>query len=427
MSNAREAAFEALQAWRVKGAWSDIHLRGALSALPIRERGLATHLVYGVITNRISLDAYIRLASSIGLSRIEPQVLDILRLGVYQLHYLTKIPKSAAVDESVKLARKYAPKRVLSFVNAVLRKVAAWETLPPLPELWQQVSHPKWLVEALIAQEGYARAKALLQFNNEIPKLCIQVAPDKLTLLTEAFLSAGIEFAPHPLMADCLLLAHTGDVEALPKFHDGWFLVADAAARMAVMAAAPTAGERVLDACAAPGGKSVLMRWANDIQLTSCDVHEHKISKLQETLAKYGLDGVSCVVGDASLRQSAFIGAFDLVLADVPCSGLGIIRKKPDIRYKSMQDIAALPAIQLQILRNLATYVRPGGRLVYVTCTVLHAENEDVITQFLADNSDFTRESFALPIGTADNGQFAVWSPRDNMDGFFMARLRRNI
>ena len=425
-ANAREAAFMALSAWRARGSWQDARFKASLSHLPRAERSLATHIAYGVVSRALTLDGYIRHASSIGLSRVEPAALDILRIGVYQILFLTKIPKSAAVDQSVNLARVYA-RRAVSYINAVLRAVSAWETPPELDGLWRRKGHPEWLADRLVRQEGPDRAAALMDFNNSAAPLCLNPKPG--VDLAGMLARAGIDARRHPL--GCLLVERAGAVEELPGYAEGDFLVADAAARAAVLAAAPKPGEAVLDACAAPGGKTVLMNWiaGGGLTVTACDLHERRVRDLQVTLAKYGMDGVKCMERDASVFHADFAGAFDLVFADVPCSGFGVIRKKPDIRYKKELEVAGLPLVQEAILNNLALYVKPGGRLVYVTCTVLREENGDVVERFLKRHTEFGLEPFAPPPGVLPGdtagGTFAVWPPEHDMDGFYMARMRK--
>ncbi|GHV07195.1 ribosomal RNA small subunit methyltransferase B [Clostridia bacterium] len=415
---AREAALKAVSAWRRSGAWSDLTFRKVLSGMPPLERALATRIGYGVITYKLTLDECVRQVSGIGLSRIEPLVLDILRVSAYQLLFMDKIPKSAAVDEGVRLTKNFAGKRAVSYVNAVLRKISRWDGLPEFPDLSTRLSYPQWFAQALTAQEGEERAVAFMQDGNTPPPLCLQL-PKGGTLNVE-------NARPHPFMPDCLLLDKSGGVEEIEGFREGKFLVADAAARLVVKCAAPKTGEKVFDACAAPGGKTVLMHWETEgLRLTAGEMYPHRMSILRETLAKYGIDGVQYTEGSAARRDQSLVGVFDLVLADVPCSGTGVIRKKPDIRYKKRDDVEAMPEIQKTILGNLADYVAVGGRLVYATCSVLKAENDGIVDWFLNLRPDFAPDPFELTIGKAPDGRFTVWPPEHNMDGFFMARLRR--
>lgn len=233
---------------------------------------------------------------------------------------------------------------------------------------------------------------------------------------------------PHPWLEGCLEITGTGDLRSMPAFREGRFLVQDAAARLAAMAAAAAPGDRVLDVCAAPGGKSFTM--AMDMgdrgQILSCDVHPYKVKLIESGAKRLGLTCIRTTTADARENHAAWRQQADVVMADVPCSGLGIIRKKPDIRYKSPKELAQLPLIQRAILENAASYVRPGGTLVYSTCTVLPEENEDVTGDFLDQHPEFepVRTVFPLPVGPCP-GQVTLWPQRHGTDGFYICRMRR--
>lgn len=389
-----------------------------LDGLPPQEKALASQLYFGVIQNMYKLDACIKLA--VTKSKIQPQVRDILRIGVYQLLFLDKIPKSAAVDESVKLAKSIRlDKRVQGFVNGVLRAVSKWDKTPVFDELWIEYSHPEWLVELLVEEKGFERTVDLLKFNNTAPPVYIQVLKPEYR---GKLLNAGaVEHA-----GGCL--TYRGSIESLPGYSEGAFIVADNAARLAAMIAAPQKGKRVLDACAAPGGKSIMLYNAADgeISLVCEEKHPFKVVELKETLAKMGMNSVECNVADAGEFKPEYENAFDLVLADVPCSCLGIIRKKPDIRYRERVLSGSLPKIQTEIIDNLARYVAPGGRMVYVTCTILKRENQDIIRAFLEKHPDFHLEAFDTPYGSVPNGEFNTPSPEHDIDGFYYAKLCRD-
>ncbi len=238
----------------------------------------------------------------------------------------------------------------------------------------------------------------------------------------------GVTAEAHPWLEDCILLQKTGDLERLKPFQQGWFYVQDSAARLAVLASGVGSGDRVLDACAAPGGKSfaAAIQMAGEGQILSRDLHENKLKHIRSGAKRLGLDCIQTAAADARTFQPELTDAFDVVLADVPCSGLGIIRKKPDIRYKSLAETEGLPPVQRDILRNVARYVRPGGVLVYSTCTVLRRENLAVVEAFLQEQAGrFRLEAFTLPsVGTVQ-GYVTLWPHLHGTDGFFIAKLRR--
>jgi len=414
--NARRAALQVLIDFRQRPvSFREKKIYNRLQGLPPQEKALAVQLVYGVLQNYYKLDACIRLASKTG--KIQPQARDILRLGVYQLLFLNRIPKSAAVDESVKLAKLIKlPAAAQSFINAVLRNVSKWDKTPVFDELWEEYSHPEWLVKIFIEEFGLERTEDILKFNNTVPPAYIQILELEIR---DKLIAAGAEEHPD----GCL--TYRGSVDALPGYKEGAFIIADNAARLAVGIAAPQTGERVLDACAAPGGKSVMLWHKTHISLVCCDKYPYKVVELKETLAKHGMDGVECMVADAREFKPEFESAFDLVLADVPCSGFGVIRKKPDIRYKNPEHYEPLIRAQREIIDNLSRYVAPNGRLVYVTCTVLRRENQEIIRDFLDNHPDFELQAFDTPFGSAPDGMFITPFVERDIDGFFYAKLGR--
>ena len=260
---------------------------------------------------------------------------------------------------------------------------------------------------------------------------CIQTNPLKTTPeeLAQELRDAGVSVQPHPWLAGCFEITGTGDLERLPAFAEGHCTVQDAAARLAAMAAAPVPGDRVLDVCAAPGGKSfaMAMEMGNRGDILSCDIHPHKLKLIENGAARLGITIVRTALADGRERHAAWVEQADVVLADVPCSGLGIIRKKPDIRWKDPAALAALPAIQRAILGNAAAYVRPGGVLVYSTCTVLPEENGGVVTDFLSGHPEFVKEDFDLPGIGSCSGDATLWPQRTRTDGFYICRMRRRV
>ena len=440
--SAREVALVTLTACEKQGAWSDLALKKNIRAagLDARDAALATRLCFGVQQNRMLLDFYLSKFSTVKLERIEHKVLNALRLGVYQIAFLTKVPVSAAVNESVELARRYSRNpRSPGLVNGILRSVARnAERLPVIEEkdpaayLSIRYSHPLWLVQEFLTVLGPAETETLLDADNGKPSTTAQVNVRCFTIeeVTESLLAQGVEAKPHPWMPDCLLLQGTGDLESLQAFQAGAFYIQDPAARAAVLAAGPEPGMRVLDACAAPGGKSFACAIAmgDRGEVLSCDIHAHKKALIDAGARRLGLTSIRSAVQDAKVRREDWTEGFDLVLADVPCSGLGIIRKKPDIRYKDPAPLEGLPAIQRAILDNVSGYVRPGGVLLYSTCTLLERENGAVVDGFLAAHPEYAPEPFTLPgpAGEAPEGRLTLWPHIHDTDGFFIAKLRRH-
>lgn len=438
--NARSTALSVLRAMDRSGAWADAALKAQLrrDSLSPQDAALATRLVYGVQQNRMLLDFWIAVYCSQKPDHLQVPLLDILRLGVYQIVFLDKIPDSAAVNESVKLTKLSGRAQASGLVNAVLRKIVQnKENLPkpdgrnPVQYLSLTYSHPRWLVKRLVALLGAEEAERFLKADNAPAPMTVQVNPLMTTAedLTAELESAGVAVSRHPWVPGCLELSGTGDLTALASFREGKFLVQDGAAHLVTLAAGPKAGDRVLDVCAAPGGKSfsAAMAMGDNGSVLACDLHENKLKRVREGAARLGLASVDTAAADGRQFRPEWESAFDLVLVDAPCSGLGIIRKKPEIRYKKPDELLTLPVIQTAILDNAARYVRPGGTLVYSTCTILPEENEQVTDVFLAEHPGFAREPFTLPqpVGETE-GQITFWPQRHDVDGFYICRMRRN-
>lgn len=442
MASAREVAVLTLVACEKQGAWSDGHLKKAIKqgGLDRRDAALATRLCFGVQQNRYLLDFYLAHFSSVKLEKLEPKVRAALRIALYQLLMMDKIPASAAVNESVSIARKHSRNpKAAGLVNAVLRAfLRAEEELPevkgktPAETLSIRYSHPLWMVKEWTGLLGEDGAEQLLRADNEQPPTTAQVNLLQANVeQTAAELSEqGVEVAEHPWLPGCLTLSATGDLEKLNAFQKGLFYIQDSAARLAVEAAGVEPGSKVLDCCAAPGGKSfaAAIKMENRGEVISCDIHPHKVKLIEAGRDRLGLSIIQAREQNAKEFVREWAEVFDTVLADVPCSGLGIIRKKPDIRFKDPKPLDGLPVIQRDILNNVCRYVRPGGVLTYSTCTLRKQENEDVVEHFLAEHPEFKLEGFALPgmIGETE-GMLTLWPHIHDTDGFFIAKFRRQV
>ena len=436
---ARETALNALIACRKEGAWSNGVMKEYIlrDRLDSRDAGLATRLCYGVLQNRMKLDFYLKQLLTGKLKDLHPVVHDILHLGLYQLFELDRVPDSAAVNESVDLAKKYCKKQRYApgLVNAVLRKAADGKDSLKQPASWaDKYSHPQELVDLLIRDLGKSKMEAMLKANNEAPETTIQVNTliTSAEALAEKLAAAGVSVRPHGWMTGCLVLSGTGDMEKLESFRKGEFYVQDPAARLSVCCAQlPREGVNLLDCCAAPGGKSfaAAIAMGGKGSITSCDIHPHKVGLIGNGARRLGLENINARVQDAARNNPQWNDQMDTVIADVPCSGYGIIRKKPDIRYKDPASMEDLPQLQLAILRNQARYVKKGGVLLYSTCTLLRRENEDVVAAFLSENDEFYLEPLVLPapFPQNENGMLTLVPGEYDTDGFFISRLRRKL
>ncbi len=435
---ARETALNVLIACRKEGGWSNGVLKDYChrDRLDSRDSALAARLCYGVIQNRGLLDFYLQQLLTGKTKDLHPAVHDILHLGLYQLYLMDKIPESAAVNESVELAKKYCKKQrnAPGLINAVLRNAVRSKDTLKQPISWEdKYSHPGELINLLKSYVGKERVEPMLKANNAIAPMTVQVNTLKTTTaqLQARLETEGVTAEPHLWLSDCLVLSGTGNIEQLPAFREGLFYVQDPAAKLSILCAEIHPGQRVLDCCAAPGGKSfaAAMAMQGKGNITSCDVHAHKIELIAKGAQRLGLTNITAQQQDATAFYTDWQERFDTVIADVPCSGLGIIRKKPDIRYKDLSSLAELPALQEKILHNAARYVKPGGLLLYATCTLVRAENEGMVEHFLQTHSDFTTEPLPLPAPFSKNesGMFTLVPGEYDTDGFFFCRLRRKL
>lgn len=439
--DAREVAMLTLNACQRQGGWSDGVLKKQLAAagLDSRDAALATQLCFGVLQNQLLLDFYLSKFSNIPLKRMEGKVIQVLRLGAYQMLFLDKIPHSAAVNSAVAMTKANCKNpRAAGMVNGILRSLErSLKDLPVIPQkdpisyLSTLYSHPEWLVKEFSLAIGTGETASLLAADNSQPSTAVMVNTTRTTgaELTARLAEEKVEVTPHPWLENCLYLGRTGDLERLAAFQEGLFYVQDPASRLAIRAADPKPGMRVLDCCAAPGGKSFAAAIAmeNRGEVISCDLHPHKKKLIRAGADRLGLDIITPMTADGKVFRPEWENSFDLVLVDAPCSGLGVIRKKPDIRYKDPEPLAELPAIQSAILANAARYVRPGGALLYSTCTLLRRENEAVVQDFLRGHNDYKPEAFTLPgdIGAVPSGMVTLWPHRHGTDGFFICKMRK--
>lgn len=438
-SDARAVALYVLNDCRTAKAWADVSLKGHLEKAKLSgsDAALCSRLVYGVVQNRILLDYYLQFYCNQELEHLQAPLLDILRLGAYQILFLDRVPDHAAVHETVELTKLCGRVSAAGLVNAVLRKISQYkDRLPPLPEtddlcrLSVQYSHPKWLVKRLLPVLGSESTEAFLRMNNEAPPITIQVNTLQATLedVLIELEANNIKVQRHPWAPDCLNLTGTGDLTALPAFQKGHFLVQDASARMVTIAAGIQPEQQVLDVCAAPGGKSfsAAIAMKDHGVILACDLYEKKLRRLRDNAIRLGLHSIQTQRSDGRKHHTMWDCNFDVVLVDAPCSGFGIIRKKPDIRYKNLNELFALPVIQRSLLDNASLTVKPGGVLVYSTCTVLPEENGQVILSFLSEHPEFEREPFTLPdpVGKT-TGELTLWPQVHGTDGFYICKMRK--
>ena len=421
--NARKQALDALCDITDRGAYANLRVKQLTASLPEREAKMAAALVYHTLDHLLTIDYY--LAHFVKGTQ-KPVIRGILRLGVCELLFLST-PAHAAVSESVTLTREVGKSGLSGFVNAVLRNIdRSRDSLPALPKetvprLSIQYSYPEWIVSEWVSRFGEEQAEALLSR----PAATIQVRAQYPFTREELQRSLPVESTKNTWDENSLTLSSGFDLASNPLFSEGKFTVMGESAMLACRALGDLSGKRVLDACAAPGGKSAYLAslMQNKIDLTCFELHPHRKELLDKTLNRLHVSA-SIYEKDASVYDPDFCEAFDGVLIDAPCSGLGLLGDKPDIRYsKSDADIVALSEIQRNILNACARYVAPGGVLVYATCTISRRENEEQVEAFLRAHSEFSLEPMPLPI--PNEGQIQLLPQVHNTDGFFIARMKR--
>ena len=431
--SARELAFSVLLDVERENAYSNIGLNKTLNAsgADARERAMATRLVYGVLERKLTLDHTCRAYLQKG-SRLKPNVRTLLRLGAYEILYLDGVPPRASVNEYVSLAKGTGAGYAAGMINAVLRRVAEHGAVLP-PENDPAYLSVKYSVSpALVSVYSELYGDETICFLDSLMKDApvygrINTLKTDSEGLNAALCARELEIFPVDGCPELFRFADSAAFAQTEAFRDGMFYIQDLSSACAGRMLEARRGMRILDVCAAPGGKSfyaaISAQGAGEV--VSRDIFEHKTRLIAEGAARLGLDNIRTEVADASLTPEKEI--FDRVICDVPCSGLGVIRKKPELRYRDISDLAALNGLQYQILGAAAAALKPGGRLVYSTCTVTKYENEDVVRRFLSENPGYHEVRPALPYG--EYGEYGVrFSPhKDDCDGFYACAIEKTI
>lgn len=423
--NARELAINVLYKIEFGEGYSNVTLDKELnkSDLDYVDKAFASELVYGVLTWKITIDEIIKMYSSIKIKKISPWILNILRIGIYQIAFLDKVPESAAVNESVKLAKQYGHEASSKFVNAILRKIEKNEMEKLLAYMSTKLmledeiisivtSHPLWLVDELLKDYDKKFVTEFLNANNMTPEI---------TIRSNRLVNSRDELYKLLLLRkfDCRKgnLPDSIKVKKMTDFKNKLYTVQDEAAQLACLKLNPQVGEEVLDACSAPGGKTTYLAeiMQNKGEIIAWDIHPHRVRLVEEAAQKLDISIIHAMVHDATVYMPNYKERFDKILLDVPCSGIGVIRKKPDIKWtRKPEDFEELTRTQEKILDACSEYLKHGGRMVYSTCTVFKRENEEQVERFLLTHSDFKLVE-----------QVKLFPNVNDTDGFFIAVLER--
>ncbi|MWV45130.1 16S rRNA (cytosine(967)-C(5))-methyltransferase RsmB [Paenibacillus sp. HJL G12] len=444
-TSARELAMDVLTRVEQEGAYSNLQLNSALqrASLSREDTGLATELVYGTVSRLNTLDYFLERFVAKGLKKLQPWVRSLLRLSLYQMMYLDRIPPHAVVNEAVNLAKRRGHQGISGMVNGVLRnilrnreKLVLPDDLLPAERIALKHSHPRWLVERWISQYGEVKAEAICSANNEPPSVSVRV--NRTMISRDEMLSemkeTGLDAEPSTLSPEGILVYSGGNMALTDWYRDGQISVQDESSMLVGGAVGPAPGMKVLDCCAAPGGKTAHMAelMKDQGEIIANDLHEHKRKLIGEQAERLGLDSIHTVTGNAmELVRNYPAGSFDRILLDAPCSGLGVIRRKPDLKWtKTAEDIGEIASLQRELLDSVSSLLRVGGILVYSTCTIDPEENEGTVQHFLKSHPDFRvaqDSSVEWAKLHADNQCAGVQIlPQDyHSDGFYIARLER--
>lgn len=452
----RELALKILYKIDKEKAYSNIVLNEMINQnkkeLTNKDIGLISEIVYGTTTWRLTLDEIIKKYSKIRLKKISTWILNILRMGIYQIIFLDKIPKSAAVNESVNLAKRYGHKSSSNFVNAILRKVTVkdYEEFFQLKEDIQRISitnsMPRWIIEELTKQLGDMKKVEEIAINSNLrPHLSIRINNLKTAEnknieqeLIKKLEEKNIE-VKQGLLEDFLIIENAKNIENMEEFKQGFFTIQDETAGLIPIILEPKKTDVILDACSSPGGKTTYLAEMMENQglIEAWDIHEHRTKLVENTAKRLGLTNIETRVNDATIYKEKYKEKFDKILLDVPCLGLGVLKRKPDIKWqKSKEDVEEITKTQKQILENCSHYLKKDGELVYSTCSILKEENENVINEFLSNHKEFQIEKIEIKENRKiqnkeffekyieNDNSFQVYQ-NDETDGFFICKLKK--
>ena len=461
----RELALKILYKIDKEKAYSNIVLNEMINQnkkeLTNKDIGLISEIVYGTTTWRLTLDEIIKKYSNIKLKKISNWILNILRMGIYQIVFLDKIPKSAAVNESVNLAKRYGHKSSSNFVNAILRKVTVkdYEDFSKIEDDIQRIaitnSMPVWIIEELAKQLGDMKKVEEIAINSNLrPHLAIRINNLKIAEKNEQNLKGKITKqdlikkleeknikVKQGLLKDFLIVENAKNIENMEEFRQGLFTIQDETAGLIPIILNPNKTDVILDACSSPGGKTTYLAelMENQGKIEAWDIHEHRTKLVENAAKRLGITNIETKVNDATIYNEKYKEKFDKILLDVPCLGIGVLRRKPDIKWqKSKEDINEITKIQKKILENCSQYLKKGGELVYSTCSILKEENENVIKEFIQKHKNFCIENIKIKENDKIQNKefFEIYKNNNNYlqvyqnyetDGFFICKLKNKM
>ena len=441
MDIVREVALKTLYKIDKEEAYSNIaldeNIKENRNKLDDRDIGFISEIVYGVTSWKLTIDEIIKKYSNIKLKKISPWILNILRMGIYQIIFLDKVPKSAAVNESVNLAKRYGHKGSRNFVNAILRKIdkkdyeAFFEIENPIERISKTTSMPTWIIQELLKDNDIKKVEEICKASNIKPKVTIRVntlKTDKETVKKQ-LIERNI-IVNEGELEDFLILEKAKNIEQLDLFKQGYFTVQDEGAGLVAKIVNPKPNEWILDACSSPGGKTTYMAelMENKGKIVAWDLHPHRVKLVEENAKRLGIHIVETKCQDAMIYNETYKEIFDKILLDVPCLGIGVLKRKPDIKWKrNPEDIPQIAQIQEKILEICSQYLKPNGQIVYATCSIFSAENDKIVEKFLKNNQAFTyaKIEIAQMEKSLENSNLIQLYQGEETDGFFICKLQK--
>ncbi|HEY3425229.1 MAG TPA: 16S rRNA (cytosine(967)-C(5))-methyltransferase RsmB [Negativicutes bacterium] len=439
--DAREVALKIINDVTNNDAYANIALAREINRqnLTDQDRRFVTELVYGTIKAGATLDWLLSYYVTRSVSKMPPIIRNILKMGIYQIFFLSKVPHSAACNQAVELTKKYGHPGTVKFVNAVLRNavrnpdkaIYPDKNSQPTKYLSLKYFHPEWLVARWIDRLGIQSTEELCLMNNSTPPLSLRTNTLKIERqeLLAILEQEGITCEPSQWATEGIICSNHPALRTLKSLREGLFQIQDESSMLVAHVLDPQPGEFIIDACGAPGGKSthIAAIMQNQGKVLSTDIYDHKLALTTENADRLGIKIIETKVLDATLLGSLYPEQADRVLVDAPCSGLGVLRRKPDSRWRKNESmLAELPILQTAILHSAADCVKAGGILVYSTCTTEPEENQAIVQGFLTDRPDFSLQVAGayLPVKSADT-MVQLWPHIDHVDGFFISRMIR--
>lgn len=456
MDKARETALKVLYKIDAQKGYSNIvlneEIRKKQKELNDKDIGLISEIIYGVTTWRLTLDSIISKYSKIKIKKISPWILNILRMSIYQIIFLDKIPKSAAVNEGVKLAKKYGNSGSIGFTNAILRKIEykdyeeLFNEADEIKKISKTTSMPEWIIKEL-KRDGLNinKIEEISKNSNIRPNISVRVNTLKITKekLIRRLENKNIN-VQNGILNDFLAFNKIRNIENMEEFKEGLFTVQDEVAGLTALVLNPNPGDNILDACSSPGGKTTYLAeiMNNEGKIEAWDIHEHRTKLVENAAKRLDIENIKTVVQDATIYNEKYENKFDKILLDVPCLGIGVLKRKPDIKWqKEEKDVEEITKTQYKILETCFKYLKPGGELVYSTCSIFKSENEDIVRKFIENNKNAKIEKILfdensnLKIEIEGKKFFEKFLNKDGMlqvyqnektDGFFICKLAKN-